>query len=282
MRRFSYVAFVGLIALGSAFASLLYGQTQESPADKVKWQKGPSVGSLGEIAEVNLPEGYVFANAADTKILMEAMQNPVSGKELGFVAPAKLDWFVVFEFDEVGYVRDDEKGSLDSDAMLQSMKAGTEAGNQERKRRGWPALNIVGWEHKPHYNEKTHNLEWAIRGESEGKPLINYNTRVLGRGGVMRVTLVTDPPQLAATLPMFKTVLSEFKFQQGHKYAEFRQGDKLATYGLSALVVGGATAAAVKSGAFKWLWKVGLVGLLAVAGFFKKFFGRATPDDRHS
>jgi uncharacterized membrane-anchored protein len=240
----------------------------------VKWQKGPGVGSLGSIAEVNIPEGYIFANAADTKILMEAMQNPTSGRELGFIAPAKVDWFVVFEFDDVGYVRDDEKGSLDADAMLQSMKAGTESANQERERRGWPAIKLVGWEHKPHYNDQTQNLEWAIRGESEGKPLINYNTRVLGRGGVMRVTLVTDPPQMAATLPRFKTVLSEFRFKQGHKYAEFRQGDKMAAYGLSALVVGGATAAAVKSGAFKWLWKAGLVGLLAAGGLFKKFFGR--------
>jgi uncharacterized membrane-anchored protein len=276
MRKLACLVFVSVVVSSWAFASLLSAQPQESLADRIKWQKGPGVGALGSIAEVNIPEGYIFANAADTRILMEAMQNPTSGRELGFIAPAKVDWFVVFEFDDVGYVRDDEKGSLNADAMLQSMKSGTESANQERKRRGWPAIHLVGWEHQPHYNEQTQNLEWAIRGESEGKLLINYNTRVLGRGGVMRVTLVTDPPQMAATLPLFKTVLSEFRFKQGHRYAEFRQGDKMAAYGLSALVVGGATAAAVKSGAFKWLWKAGLVGLIAAGGLFKKFFGRRT------
>lgn len=271
MNRLLYLATALLISLCSG---AVYGQTQDSAFERVKWQQGPSVGSLGDLAEVKIPGGYVFAGAADTKLLMEAMRNPVSNRELGFVAPAKLEWFVVFEYDDVGYIRDDEKSSLDSDAMLESLKAGTEASNKERQRRGWPTLRIVGWEQKPHYDEATHNLEWAIRGESEGGLLVNYNTRVLGRGGVMRVTLVTDPATLSATLPKFKTVLAGFDFQQGQKYAEFRQGDKIAQYGLSALVVGGASAVAVKSGALKWLWKVGVVAVLAALAFFKKLFGR--------
>jgi uncharacterized membrane-anchored protein len=53
-----------------------------------------------------------------------------------------------------------------------------------------------------------HNLEWAIKGESDGDPIINYKTRLLGRGGVMRVTLVADPEILRPTLPDFKDLLS--------------------------------------------------------------------------
>lgn len=253
-------------------SAIVNGQT--SPLDGVKWQEGPSVGSLANTAEVNVPAGYVFAGANDTRKLMEAMKNPTSGRELGFVAPAGLDWFVVFEFDEVGYIRDDEKNSLDADAMLESIKKGTEAGNKERQRRGWPLMTILGWEQKPRYNETTHNLEWAIRGESEGNLVINYNTRLLGRGGVMRVTLVTDPSTLSPTLPKFKNVLAGFDFKQGQRYAEFRQGDKVAKYGLTALVVGGATAVAVKTGMFKWIWKGLVVGFLALAAFIKNLFSR--------
>jgi uncharacterized membrane-anchored protein len=215
-------------------------------------------------------------------MLMEAMQNPVSGKELGFVAPAKLDWFVVFEFDDVGYVRDDEKGSLDPDAMLQSMKAGTEAGNHERKRRGWPALNILGWEQKPHYNETTRNLEWAIKGESEGKPLINYNTRVLGRGGVMRVTLVTDPPQLATTLPMFKTVLGE---SNSNKDRSTRSSGR----GTNSLPMGSRRWSSVarrrrlsNRALSNGCGKPGLWGCLPWRGFSRNSSAAATPHDWHS
>ena len=42
---------------------------------------------------------------------------------MGFVAPAGEDWFAVFEFDDVGYVKDDEKDSLDANALLDSIKA---------------------------------------------------------------------------------------------------------------------------------------------------------------
>jgi uncharacterized membrane-anchored protein len=205
---------------------------------------------------------------------MEAMQNPISGRELGFLAVAKSPWFVVFEYDETGFIRDDEKGSLDASAMLESIKAGNEEGNKEREKRGWQKLEILGWEQQPHYDEKTHNLVWAIRAQSDGKPIVNYNTRLLGRGGVMRVTLVASSQELKTILPTFNSTLSGFSYNAGKQYAEYRQGDKLAQYGLSALVVGGATAVAVKSGAFKWLWKIGVIAILGALGFLKKLFGR--------
>ena len=247
---------------------------QNSPADKLKWQEGPSVGDMNGIAEVQVPAGYVYIGAKDTRVLMEAMQNPISGREMGLVAPADLNWFVVFEYDDVGYVRDDERNNLNADAMLAAIRKGTEEGNKERKRRGWPTMTITGWEQPPRYDETTHNLEWAIRGESEGKPVVNFNTRVLGRGGVMRVTLVTEPSTLVSTLPKFRSVLGGFDFRKGQKYAEFRSGDKVAKYGLTALVVGGATAAAVKTGLFKWIWKGLVIGGVAVAGLFRKIFNR--------
>lgn len=111
-------------------------------------------------------------------------------------------------------------------------------------------------------------------GESEGHLVINFNTRLLGRGGVMRVTLVTDPTTLSPTLPKFKNVLAGFDFKKGQKYAEFRQGDKVAKYGLTALVVGAASAVAVKTGMFKWIWKALVAGFLALVVFLKRLYSR--------
>lgn len=249
--------------------------TRELPGtEDVKWLEGPSTGSLGNTAAVKIPDGFVFAGAMDTRKLMEAMQNPATGQELGFVAPATKDWFVVFEFDDVGYVKDDEKNSLDADAMLESIRSGNEAGNKERLRRGWAPMTVIGWEQVPHYNESTHNLEWAIRGESAGDVVVNFNTRILGRGGVMKATLVADPSIMSTVIPDFKNVLAGFNFNEGQRYNQFAKGDKIAEYGLSALIVGGATAVAVKSGMFKWLWKAIVIGFLAISGFIKKIFSR--------
>jgi len=257
------------------FASPTPSPTRELPGtENVTWLKGPSTGQLGDTAAVKVPEGFVFAGAADTRTLMEAMQNPATGQELGFVAPADKDWFVVFEFDEVGYVKDDEKDSLDADAMLESIRASNEEGNKERARRGWAAMTVIGWEQVPHYNASTNNLEWAIRGASEGNTVLNFNTRILGRGGVMKATLVADPTIISTVIPEFKSVLAGFNFNDGKRYNQFAKGDKIAEYGLSALIVGGATAVAVKSGLFKWLWKAIVVGVIAISGFIKRIFSR--------
>jgi uncharacterized membrane-anchored protein len=279
--RFLIVASVlcicALIAVGQSKKRPSPSPTPASVWDTyegVQWQNGASVGDLGDIAEVKVPDGFVFAGAHDTRIIMEANQNPTTGREMGFVAPKGENWFAVFEFSDVGYVKDDDKDSLDAGALLDSIKQGTETGNKERERRGWAPLTVIGWEQPPHYNETTHNLEWAVKAISEGTPVVNHNTRMLGRGGVMEVTLVTEPSALAATLPKFKTMLAGFEFKQGHRYAEFRAGDKTAAYGLTGLIVGGGTAALVKTGAFKWIWKALVAGFLAVSAFVKKLFSR--------
>jgi len=268
-------------------ALIVVGQSKKRPSpspsptpdnwstyEGVKWQKGPSVGQLGINAEVKVPEGYIFAGARDTRTIMEENRNPISNRELGFVALADEDWFVVFEFSDVGYVKDDEKTSLDANAILESIKEGTAESNKERVRRGWPTMTILGWETAPRYNETTHNLEWAFRAESEGSPVINHNTRLLGREGVMEVTLVTNPETLAETLPKFRKMLEGFEFKDGHRYAEFSAGDKTAAYGLTGLIVGGGAAALVKTGAFKWLWKLLVAGAVGVSALVKKLFSR--------
>lgn len=142
-------------------------------------------------------------------------------------------------------------------------------------------LEIVGWEVPPKYDATTHNLEWAIRATSEGRPILNYNTRLLGRKGVMEVVLIVDPESLPVMLPTFRELMAGYSFQTGSTYAEYRSGDKVAKYGLAALVVGGAAVGAAKLGLLTGLlvflkkgWKLAVIGLAAVATLFRKLFGK--------
>ena len=117
--------------------------------------------------------------------------------------------------------------------------------------------------------------------------MVNYNTRLLGRRGVMEVQLVVDPDKLSTSLPEFKQLLKGFQFKTGEKYAEYRQGDKLATYGLAALVTGGAVAVAAKTGLltaailfFKKFAKLLVVAVLAALGWIKRLVtGRRPPSE---
>jgi uncharacterized membrane-anchored protein len=175
-------------------------------------------------------------------------------------------------------VKDEERDKLDADAILTNIKEGTAAGNEERKKRGWASINIVGWEQQPKYDPASNNLTWAIRGQSGDDQIVNFNTRILGREGVMEVALVCDPPQLAGVLPTSQKILGDYSFNQGKRYAEFRQGDKMAAYGLAALITGGTVAAAAKSGLLAKLLKVlakfGIFIAAGAAALFKKLFGK--------
>ena len=282
IRRVLAVAFSVLIAV-AAFAQ--DPKPEENQAAKViasiDWVKGPGKGEMKDIASINVPAGYVFAKAGDVPKLMELMENPVSGRELGLLAPEDLSWFMLFEFDPVGYVKDDERDKLDAGVILTTIKEGTAEGNKERKKRGWAELNILGWEQQPRYDDKTNNLTWAIRAQSGNSQVVNQNTRLLGREGVMEVALVCDPPQLAQITPAAQQLLGGYSFNPGKRYAEFRQGDKIAKYGLAALITGGGVAVAAKTGLLakllKVLAKVGVFIAAAVAALAKKLFGKKDP-----
>jgi len=271
-----------VLALGALSAALLLASTGfaegEAPQPvRLEWVRGPSVAPIGaDLAEMPIGDDYVYLDADGTKQLMELTQNPVSGLEMATVAPASNDanWFLVFEFDQVGYVPDDEKDSLDADAMLTAIRKGTEAANEERRARGWGTMQIVGWHEPPHYDTRTNNLSWAITGESDGQRNVNRIVKLLGRRGVMTVTLVSSPDELATAIPAVETLLAGYQFKPGNTYAEYMPGtDQLATYGLTALVVGGAGAALVKSGLLAKLWKPIAVALFALGAGIKRLLG---------
>ena len=285
-----------LVAGGGAAVSLcllLTGATSpgaekaDGSQTAINWQTGPGVANFKQTAEIKLPSGYRFADGKETQRLFKAAGEPVSGREMGMLLPEKGSWSVVFEFSDSGYVKDDDKDKLDPEKLLKAIIKGNDYGNEERKKTGVPQLNIIGWEQKPAYDSATHNLEWAIRAESGERPIINYNTRLLGRKGVMEVILIVKPDALADTLPTFKELLKDYSFKSGESYAEFRQGDKLAKYGLAALITGGAVAVAAKTGLltailliFKKAWKLVVVGAVAVVSFFKRLIlgkGRTSP-----
>lgn len=272
--------FVALAASGFARAQ----EGDGDPTAKFRWKEGPGHAEIGKVAEIKLPEKFRFIGEQDTQRMLQLMQNPTSGDELGLIMPGSDadPWFVVFEFSEVGYVKDDDKDSLDADAMLDSIRRGTAAGNKEREKRGWPTMEITGWAHPPHYDDQSQNLEWAINATSEGHEVVNYNTRILGRKGVMEVSLVVDPSRLQAVLPEFKALLRGYYFTPGNKYAEFKSGDKIAEYGLAALVTGGAAAVALKTGILQKFWKLivaAVIGVVAVfRGVIRRLFGGSSAE----
>ena len=269
-----------VLGLSLSFGLAAQESKQEIPEQikALQWQdKGD--GAIAGKATVKIPQGYGFLGESDTSKLLQMYGNPPSTEHF-LIAPKSLDWFAVFSFDDTGYVKDDEK--IDAPELLKSMQASDEAGNKERKRLGMSAIYTDGWAVEPHYDTQTKRLEWGLRLRDEGgRPVVNYTSRILGRSGVMEATLVADPDTLTSDVAQFQKVLTGFEYNSGQKYSEFKQGDKVAAFGLAALVLGGAAAVATKKGFWAVLggffaagWKFIIAGAVALFAGIGKIFSR--------
>ena len=241
------------------------------------WQRGPAEARIGTMATVKIEDGQAFLDAPNTRRFLELNQNPPRDHHYTLVGP-DFGWFAVFFFEDSGYVKDEE--TLDADALLKSLQASDAPSNDERKRLGMPGVHTVGWHVPPHYDLSSRRLEWAVRLRGDdGHPIVNYTIRLLGRRGVMHATLVSDPATLDGDIGAFKATLNAYSFAPGERYSEFRAGDRIAEYGLAALVLGGAAAVATKTGFGKAILKFVGLGVVALGGgiaaFFRKRFRRS-------
>lgn len=235
---------------------------------------------IGSMAEVGIPKGWRFTSTKGTGDMLKMYDNIPSGEELGLLTTEGMGPWVIFEFDATGYVKDDEKNDMNADELLKGHQEGQEASNEYRKEQGLGALHVLGWALPPRFNDQTKNLEWALRiGSDSGNESINYNTRLLGRSGVMEIELVCSPDEMQTLLPQYQAIMADFQYLPGNTYAEYREGDKLSKYGLTALVAGGGAMAAAKMGLFAKLGglfaKLGkgiIVVIIAVGAGIKSIF----------
>lgn len=262
----------GLLALVCLGHTGLWAQAMSNEEREKVWAEAQAASTTGpaSIVLVNqatlaLPANHVFVPQPQATKVMHAMGNPGSDDSLqGLIFP-KGDggWFMTVRYQGSGYVKDDEAKEWDADDLLKSYREGTEAANAERTKMGIAGLEILGWAQKPQYDSSSHRLTWAMSSRELGAPDnqpqgVNYNTYALGREGYFSMNLVTGLAELPADKPAAHKLLDALQFNEGKRYADFNAStDKVAEYGLAALVVGvGAK-------------KLGFFAMIAV--FFAKF-----------
>ncbi len=249
----------------------------------IQWESGPYTGRIGNHAEIKLPAGFAFTGTQGAQDLLEIYGNPPNSSILAAIVPEdeEADWTLVFQFDDIGYVDDSDRDALDADALIKAFRDGIPAGNRERRSMGLEELHGMDWQVPPFYDPQTNNLTWGLKLDFASGSAINYDIRILGRRGVMQATLVGAPETYAAALPQVETLLADFSYLSGNKYAEWSQGDKVAGVGLAGLVAGGGVVAAAKTGL---LAKIGLIlakggkgliiGLIVLFATLGSFFKR--------
>jgi uncharacterized membrane-anchored protein len=203
------------------------------------------------------------------------------------VVPANVDpfeetgWAVIVTYLDDGHVDDADAKKIDYADLLEDMKEGTSADNKERTSQGYEPVELLGWAEPPHYDDMARKLYWAKElkfGSSEVHSL-NYDVRVLGREGVLSMNAVAGMPQLASIERDMKDLLRVATFNEGHRYEDYNEStDRMAAYGLGALVAGGLAAKAglfAKLGALLLAFKKFIIlGLAALGGAIAKLFRR--------
>jgi uncharacterized membrane-anchored protein len=285
---------LGLLAVG--LGAIAHGAAAQGQEEAQK-QAQALVASLnfrdGEVAvpgaeaRFRLDQNFRYLEAADArKVLEQLWGNPPDDSVLGLVVPrgrGVLDeqgWAVVVTYSDDGYVSDEDAAEIDYAELLQEMKDGTKEENAARKEAGYGGIDLIGWAEPPHYDATAKKLYWAKELAFEGSEgrTLNYDIRVLGRRGYLSLNAISGMEGLKDVQAGMRRLMPQIEFDQGARYADYdSKTDKVAAYGIAALIGGGLAA---KAGLFAKLGVL-LLGLkklliplvIVIAASFKKILG---------
>lgn len=282
-RRPAFIALLLATVLAAALApALAAAQAPPATEDPIKVEQraasraveaaakpGPIDVPLLDQAHLRLPKGMAFVPAAEANRLLRAMGNQTDDNLVGAILPeGDAAWLTTIEWTKSGYIRDNEP--LNADEILGSLREGTEAGNEDRRARGFPELEVKDWVQPPRYDQSQHQLAWAVPAVEKGgtDASVNFNTRALGRDGYFSLTLLDEPGNIDADRPAVATMLSGLEYNSGKRYTDFNDStDHVAEFGLAALI---GVVAAKKLGlialAGMFLLKFAKIAVLAVVG----------------
>jgi uncharacterized membrane-anchored protein len=264
----------------------------QAAAASLKFQRGDVVLKDG-LATLKVPDGLEFLDGQDAQtVLVKLWGNPPMAP-LGLLMPANTSplspdsWAVIITYEEEGYVKDKDAEKIDYADLLKQMQKDAREANKQREKQGYSTVELIGWAAPPHYDKAVHKLYWAkqLKFGGSDEDTLNYNIRMLGRRGVLVLNAVAAMPQLHEVETNAPKILAALDFNPGHRYADFSEaaGDKVASYGIAALVAGGVAA---KLGLFKGLWvlllgakKFVIIGVVALGALLRKLFGKKKATD---
>jgi uncharacterized membrane-anchored protein len=289
MLRYPHFVLTTLVMLATSLSLGAQDQPADAESDappvpELKYQTGAIV-LPNKMATLNLSDNYRYLDPTETEKLLVAWGNPPGSETLGAVVPAAISpfddagWAVVVTYLDDGHVDDKDAQEIDYAEMLEDMQDGTRADSEERVKAGYGSVELVGWAQEPRYDQATRKLYWAkeLKFGDGATNTLNFDVRALGREGVLSLNAVAAMPQLADVERDMKDLLAMASFNEGHRYEEFNEDtDKVAAYGIGALVAGGLAAKAglfAKLGAILLAFKKFIfIGLAALGAFLVRLF----------
>ncbi|GAA3925730.1 DUF2167 domain-containing protein [Litoribacillus peritrichatus] len=257
------------------------------------WQSlNPQTGEIklpNAVATVKVPENFYYLSPQDAeKVLVEVWGNPPGNLTLGMLFPADTTpfdqeaWAVTIQYEEDGYVSDEDADDIDYTDLLEQMQKDTAEGSKQRVEMGYEPIELIGWATTPYYDAASNKMHWAKEIKFGDDPVhtLNYNIRVLGRKGVLVLNFIAGMHQKQLIETNLDDVIAMAEFDQGAKYADFDPDiDQVAAYGLGALVAGKVIAkTGFLAAAILFLKKFGIFIVIGIGALLKKMFSRKSAE----
>lgn len=289
---------IAVIALTVAFFLPAHAEKEPTPEQIALIQKRmKAIGELqyqsgvitlaGGKVKVALPPEFKYLDSANAKrVWVDVFGNPPNaGRSDGMIVPKDINfrtgegWLAELLWKEDGYVKDDDFAKLNFNDMLKELKEAAHRESEERVKGGYGKMELASWAEQPHYDRTTHKLYYAKLFDTDGsEQQLNYDIRVMGRHGVLEVSIATHKSEMQRVVEDAPKILSIVDFTEGNRYTDYKPGtDKVATYGIAGLIVGGVLA---KAGFFKVIFaaliaakKFVIIAIIAIGAWIKRLMG---------
>ncbi|MEH6357745.1 MAG: DUF2167 domain-containing protein [Pseudomonadales bacterium] len=228
------------------FSSFLLANTEEGLGaylEKIEPEivYGPSSVDLEGVAIFEIEYGQAFLNREHITEIYRIIGKQSIGDMAGWIVPgtpgnsfdAGGSWTAIrVEILGGGHMSGEE--DWDYDLLIKSIaESEKQKGNQ-----------LLGWIERPNYDQLKHHLSWSFElKKAQGEEIDVYQNMVLGRSGIIGISLITGSIDRSDMLAMTRRLLDSAKYTPGNRYEDYQPGiDKESALGLAALVGGAAVA----------------------------------------
>lgn len=287
-------AFFAALALGGhAFGDQgAYPKTEEEKQaafEALNWRDQANSYPLDRShAQIKLPTGKILLLGDEARRfswLVSGTEFPDTEAALSYDSEDAS--VVYFEWRDEGYVSDSDWQDVNADELLAQFSEATEQANAERSENGFAPMHVVGWLQRPTYDGETRTVSYAVELKDDTDHWANAVALRLGRGGYTEMTWVGSIATLqrGGNRPdLLQAALNAHAYDEGYRYADFQEGDKVAAFGIGGLLATAlglkmgkgliAAAIAFLLGAKKIVIPAAVVGGAAIFAAIRKFLGR--------
>lgn len=181
---------------------------------------------------IRVPKGFVFIDREDAMhLLNDYWNNPEESDALAFVygalvkdtdsiyAEIKIAYTITYE--TTGHIFDKDAESIDYDNLLKSMR--NDLKKEADKNPTGQRWELIGWAWEPKYDNINKVLSWARHFRHDGKDVLNYDIRVLGKEGVVKISAVADFSAKSELIANKDIMSSCIEFDEGYRYSDYKE-----------------------------------------------------------